>query len=159
MVSWRNRARNLDIPIGILMFLKCSGWPCPFYAPSMPLVCLLCPMYAPSMSTITHFQYFHQKSCKIPWSSMKSSSFQEIPRKFLEYAHFNGFMVSWRPRAGNLDIPIGILMFLRRSGPPRSHKKADWHWNSMNSIGFNGIWWTCAEFSGIPRDFTISQEV
>ena len=73
MVSWRNRARNLDIPIGILMFLKCSGWPCPFYAPSMPLVRLLCPIYAPSMSTITHFQYFHQQSCKIPRSSMKSS--------------------------------------------------------------------------------------
>ena len=91
-VSWRNRARNLDIPIGILMFLKCSGWPCPFYAPSMPLVRLLCPMYAPSMSTITHFQYFHQKSGEIPWRSMKSSSFQEILRKFLEYAHFNGII-------------------------------------------------------------------
>ena len=159
MVSWRNRTRNLDIPIGILMFLKCSGWPCPFYAPSMPLVCLLCPMYAPSMPAITHFQYFHQRSCKIPWSSMKSSSFQEIPRKFLEYAHFNSFMVSWRPRAGNLDIPIGILMFLRRSGPPRSHKKAGWHWNWIISIDFNRIWWTCAEFNGIPRNFTISQEV
>jgi len=31
---------------------------------------------------------------------------------------------SWRPHAENVDNPIGLLMFLRCPGPPRSHENA-----------------------------------
>jgi len=41
------------------------------------------------------------------------------------FQRFDGLLAA--PRAGNLDIPIGILMVLRCSGPPRSHKNAGWH--------------------------------
>ena len=84
MVSWRNRARNLDIPIGILMFLKCSGWPCPFYAPCMPLVCPLYAFYAPCMPLLCRQSLTFNTSTRnpvkfheVPWSPHHFSRFQE----------------------------------------------------------------------------------
>ena len=66
-----------------------------------------------------------------------------IPLNLVEFRYFNEIMLnlgdfsrilenqflsdlegSWRPHAENVDNPIGLLMFLRCPGPPRSHGNA-----------------------------------
>ena len=61
---------------------------------------------------------------------VKSHYFNEIMLNFGFLAEFlkNQFSSdlegSWRPHAENVDNPIGLLMFLRCPGPPRSHENA-----------------------------------
>ena len=40
----------------------------------------------------------------------------------------------WPSRAGNLDIPIGILRFLSLPGPLRSLQNTENHKNGLNSL-------------------------
>ena len=58
---------------------------------------------------------------------MKLCEVLVILAEFLENQFLSDLEGSWRPHAENVDIPIGILMFLRCPGPPRSHKNAQIH--------------------------------
>ena len=67
---------------------------------------------------------------RIPLNLVKFHYFNEIMLNFgvfsriLENQFLSDLEGSWRPHAENVDNPIGILMFLRCPGPPRSHENA-----------------------------------
>ena len=70
---------------------------------------------------------------RIPLISVNSSILMELSQipvilvDFGENHSSSDLEGSWRPHAEKVDIPIGILMFWRCPGPPRSQKNAGIH--------------------------------
>ncbi len=69
---------------------------------------------------------------RIPLNLVKFHYFNEIMLNFGDFSrtlvknHFlSDLEGSWRPHAEKVDIPIGILTFLRCPGPPRLQKNAE----------------------------------
>ena len=71
----------------------------------------------------------NQEISRIPQNLVKFRYFNEntilmILAEFLKNQFLSDLEGSWRPHAENVDNPIGLLMFLRCPGPPRSHENA-----------------------------------